>query len=64
MAQFVGPGLAVGEEEKYVSDRTQALFSCLVASGADLSNLLALISSAYADGGHHVLDQLQAKMKS
>ena len=55
--------LANSEEEKFVSDRTQALFGCLVASGADLGNLLALVSSAYADGGHHVLNQLEARVR-
>ena len=55
---------AASDEERFVSDRTQAIFGCLLASGVDLSQLLALVSSAYADGGHHVLNQLEAKITS
>lgn len=52
------------DDTKIVSDQTQAVFQGLVAQGADLAGLLALISSAYADGGNHVLDQLHDKMTS
>lgn len=45
-------------EDRWVSDRTQEIFHALVAGGSDLAGLLALISSAYADGGNHVLDRL------
>ena len=55
--------LAGFDEDRFVSDRTQAIFGFMVASGVDLGNLLALVSSAYADGGHHVLNQLEAKVK-
>ena len=48
--------------EQVISDQTQATFQLLVASGADLAGLLALISSAYADGGHYVLDRLHEQM--
>jgi hypothetical protein len=50
------------DAESFISDRTQATFQLLVASGADLGGLLALISCAYADGGHYVLDRLHEKM--
>ena len=52
------------DHDKLVSDQTQAIFHALVARGADLSGLLALISSAYADGGHHVLDRLHERMRA
>ena len=64
MHQDDRPQPASSDEEKFVSERTQALFGCMLASGVDLGNLLALVSSAYADGGHHVLNQLEAKIKS
>ena len=63
MQQDGGMTFAALDEEKFVSHRTQAIFGFLVASGVDLGNLLALVSSAYADGGHHVLNQLEAKIK-
>ena len=50
------------DNEKFVSDQTQAIFQLLVAAGADLASLLALVSSAYADGGNHVLDRLQKRV--
>ncbi len=52
------------DHDKLVSDQTQAIFQALVARGSDLVGLLALVSSAYADGGHHVLDQLHEKMRA
>lgn len=50
------------ESDKLVSDQTQVLFSLLVASGANLNSLLALTSSAYADGGNHVLDEVEGRL--
>ena len=46
------------DRDTLVSEQTQAIFEALLARGADLAGLLALISSAYADGGNHVLDRL------
>ncbi len=51
-----------GNDQKIISDQTQATFQLLVTSGADLGGLLALISSAYADGGNYVLDQFHERM--
>ncbi len=51
-------------EDRWVSDRTQEIFHALVVSGSDLASLLALISSAYADGGNHVLDRLHEKAQA
>jgi len=50
------------DAQNFVSDQTQAAFQVLAASGADLPGLLALVSSAYADGGNYVLDQLHGKI--
>ena len=50
------------DSDRFVSEHTQALFHALAATGADLAGLLALVSSAYADGGNHVLDQLQERI--
>ncbi len=50
------------DQERFVSDQTQAIFHALAARGADPAGLLALISSAYADGGNHVLDRLHERM--
>ena len=52
------------DDARFVSNKTQAAFHGLVAQGADPAGLLALISSAYADGGNHVLDQLRDKITS
>ncbi len=52
------------DHDEFVSDQTQAIFHALAARGADLAGLLALISSAYADGGHHVLDRLHERMRA
>ena len=52
------------ESDRFVSAHTQALFHALVATGADLGGLLALVSSAYADGGNHVLDQLEERVSA
>ena len=52
------------DDDKVVSDQTQGLFEALVASGADQVGLLALISSAYADGGNYVLDDLQGRLSA
>ena len=51
------------DHDKFVSDQTQAIFQALAAGGVDLAGLLALVSSAYADGGHHVLDRLHERMR-
>jgi hypothetical protein len=50
------------DHEKFVSHRTQAIFQVLVSTGTDIGGLLNLISSAYADGGGYVLDQLHERM--
>ena len=52
------------DNDRFVSDRTQAIFQGLAATGADLAGLLALVSSAYSDGGNHVLDQLHARVSA
>ena len=62
MHRLDGQSNADQDDAKLVSDRTQLLFALLVASGTDLPSLLALVSSAYADGGNHVLDELQARI--
>ena len=51
------------DHDNLFSDQTQAIFQVLVAKGTDVPGLLALISSAYADGGHHVLDQLHERLR-
>jgi hypothetical protein len=50
------------DHEKFVSHRTQAIFQVLASAGTDIAGLLTLISSAYADGGDYVLDQLHERM--
>jgi len=44
------------DQQIFVSQKTQALFGALATSGANLAALVALVSSAYADGGNYVLD--------
>jgi len=51
------------EDERYVSAETEALFAFLIASGADPVSLTALVSSAYADGGNHVLDEFEERTR-
>ena len=48
-------------QAQYVSRQTQALFDLLTAAGTDPASLTALVSSAYADGGNHVLDELEVR---
>ena len=52
------------DSDPLVSGQTEAIFNAMVATGADLAGLLALIASAYADGGNHVLDRLHAKARA
>ena len=52
------------DDEKVVSERTQCLFEALAAAGADQVGLLALVSSAYADGGNYVLDDLIGRLRA
>ncbi len=52
------------DNDRFVSERTQALFHALIATGTSLAGLLALVSSAYADGGNHVLDELQQRVNA
>ena len=49
-------------QERIVSTRTQSLFQVLVCGGTDVAGLLALVTSAYADGGCYVLDQMREKI--
>ncbi|MGF1611664.1 MAG: hypothetical protein ACFCUQ_19840 [Kiloniellales bacterium] len=56
--------MAPREELKLVSDETQALFMLLLARGVDPLSLTALVSSAYADGGHYVLNEFQDRFAS
>lgn len=56
--------MSSNDDDRFVSNRTQAMFQALVVRGANIEDLLALISSAYADGGNHVLDRLQRRMNS
>jgi hypothetical protein len=44
------------DQQIFVSENTQALFGALAISGVSIAALVALISSAYADGGNYVLD--------
>lgn len=44
------------DQQIFVSQKTQALFGALATSGVNLAALVALVSSAYADGGNYVLD--------
>ncbi len=53
--------MAESDEPNFVSSRTQALFDLLAAAGTDPTPLTALVSSAYADGGHHVLNELEQR---
>ena len=54
--------MSSNHDDCFVSNRTQAMFQLLVARGENIEDLLALISSAYADGGNHVLDRLQQRV--
>lgn len=56
--------MAQPHESDFVSSRTQALFDLLTAAGADPAPLTALVSSAYADGGNHVLNELEQRVEA